>query len=150
MYLSILLSTNKMKTKMDKIDWYLTVRDNEWCESMSGQQQATSSGSNSVVPNNSNSERLQQLASEQNLSYATRMVLPANHKLSPVSLDNGTPTTIQNAIHQKGSLTNSQVSSGSQLVSSGGLETNNIIITATALSDSSQPLARAAGAKAAK
>lgn len=121
-------------------DWYLTVRDNEWCDPISRAEIATNSVS-SRVPPSSTSERLQQLASEQSLGqqavgYATRMTMPANHK--PASL---IPANHQHHYSQSVS-PNSLISVASSIT--GGLETNNIIVSASPLAD----INRAASAKA--
>lgn len=121
-------------------DWYLTVRDNEWCDPINRADFTTNSVSK--VPS-STSERLQQLASEQQLgqaatiSYATRMTMPANHK--PAT--NNAATAAVSTNHQSIS-PNSLLSVASSIT--GGLETNNIIVSATPLAD----ISRAASAKA--
>lgn len=119
-------------------DWYLTVRDNEWCDPISRTELTTNSVS-SRIPPSSTSERLQQLASDQLLGqqavgYATRMTMPANHK--PASL------IPANHHHSQSVSPNSLISVASSIT--GGLETNNIIVSASPLAD----INRAASAKA--
>lgn len=90
-------------------DWYLTTRDNEWCDPIGRAQASLAGGASasgaSPSPARDSSERLQQLGSDQQTSlsapsqssssssltlsnqhsagYATRM--PANHKAAPAA-----------------------------------------------------------------
>lgn len=120
-------------------DWYLTVRDNEWCDTTNRADSTTNSLSTTSKVPSSTSERLQQLASEQQLvqpstiSYATRMTMPANHKPATNNLI---------AANHQSISPNSLLSVASSIT--GGLETNNIIVSATPIAD----INREASAKA--
>lgn len=88
---------------------------------------------------NGNSERLQQLGSEQNPSYTGRLALPANHKLGsePTRPELESSLPHGKAIHQNGA----QVSSEADGAGARDFGAKSIIITATPIGDQNQPAA---------
>lgn len=120
---------NNNNNNNSNADWYLTVRDNEWCDPIG---RTTNGGSSSP------SDRLQQLASDQAAAaaYATRVSMPANHKPAQVS---AAPTQQQQLFAQEvtmgGQLETALASAVAPLspTSGNGLDTNNIIVSATPL-----------------
>lgn len=114
-------------------DWYLTVRDNDWCDAAGRPPGPTSTTPAAPVPDDvaptpatgggQASERLQQLASEPNvaLGYATRMSLPANHK--PAA--NPVPTSFHSQADAAASI----------LKSIGDHETNGVFVSSAPLGE---------------
>lgn len=118
----------KLSTLASLSDWYLTVRDNDWCDSNTNIKSSSaldSAAANAGSANTSN-ERLQQLSSDLSPNYATRVLpIPANHKPANHQPVEGAASSAVN------------VPARPKEASAIALDTNNIIISAAPLLDSS-------------